>query len=356
MKLNYKKIIVLTSLILIIIIAYLEQNNQRQEEVKNDKIIKIGIIFNEAGLGDKAFNDLCYDGILKAQEKLGVEFDYSQSKNKNDYYKLAKEYAKTKDYDLIISVGGEQEEAVSKISKEFLNQKFTIIDSKLDLPNVSSISTNWAQQTFLNGVIAGLSLSKESNNSKVVGVILGKNLPYLNEGAIGFEAGVKYIDPNIKVMKAVVDDFSDPAKAKEIALSMYNKGAECIQQLAGQSGLGVFLAAKQVDKYAFGVDGNQNSFAPDNIVSTATRYANDIIYQEIENVKNNSWNPGVHKIGLGENVIDYTRDGSNVKIDSNIIENVEKIKMSIINKDIKIPTTPEELNIWIKLNQYKANR
>ncbi|MEG2786925.1 MAG: BMP family ABC transporter substrate-binding protein [Romboutsia sp.] len=356
MKLSYKKIIVLTSLILIMIIAYLEQNNQRSIEAKNDDIIKIGIIFNEAGLGDKAFNDLCYDGILKAQEKLGIEFDYSQSKDKFDYYKLAREYAKNKDYDLIISVGGEQQEAVSKVSKEFLNQKFSIIDSKLDLPNVSSISTNWAQQTFLNGVMAGLSLSQESSDDKAVGVILGKNLPYLNEGAIGFEAGIKYINPDIKVMKAGVDDFSDPAKAKEIALSMYNKGAEYIQQLAGQSGLGVFLAAKQVDKYAFGVDGNQNSFAPDNIVSTATRYANNIIYKEIEVIKNNSWKPGVHKIGLGENVIDYTRDGSNVDVDSTIIENVEKIKKSIINKEIKIPTTPEELSTWVKSNQYKANR
>jgi basic membrane protein A and related proteins len=352
MKLNYKKIMVLIILILIMIIAYLYGQNQSKSKVKNDNTTKVAIIFNEAGLGDKAFNDLCYDGMLKAQENLSIEFDYSQSKG--DYEKLAREYAKTKDYNLIISVGGEQEKAVAKVSKEFLDQKFTIIDSKLDLPNVSSISTNWEQQTFFNGIIAGLSISKEKDN-KAVGVILGKNLEHLEEGAVGFEAGVRYINPDIKVMKAVVDNFSDPAKAKEIALSMYNKGAQYIQQLAGQSGLGVFIAAKQVDKYAFGVDANQNSFEPDNIVSTATRYTNNIIYKEIESITNNSWNPGVHKLGLRENVIGYEREGSNVYIDPDIIKNVEEIKKSIINNKIIIPKTYKELDSWIKSNQYSVN-
>ncbi|CEK29685.1 basic membrane lipoprotein [[Clostridium] sordellii] len=355
MKLNYKKIIVLTSLILIIIIAYLKEVNQTKTEIKDNKTTKVAIIFNESGLGDKSFNDLCYDGMLKAQEKLEIEFDYAESKSKNDYVKFAREYAKKNEYDLIISVGGEQKKAVQQVSREFSNQKFTIIDSKLNLPNVSSISTNWAQQTFLHGVIAGLELSKDLDENKSAGVILGKELNHLNEGFIGFEAGVKYINPNINVMKAVVDDFSDPAKAKEIALSMYNKGAVYIQQLAGQSGLGVFLAAKQVNKYAFGVDGNQNSFAPYNIVSTATRYANDIIYKEIEAIKYNSWKSGVHKIGLGENVIDYTREGSSVELDSNTIENVEKIKRYIINNDINIPTTNKELSKWVKNNHYKLN-
>jgi basic membrane protein A len=336
------------------IIAYNQESKETKLEVRNNDITKIAIIFNEAGLGDKAFNDLCYDGILRAQEDLGIEFDYTQSRSKNDYEKFAREYARLKDYDLIISVGGEQESAVKKVLKEFPKQKFTIIDSKLELPNVSSVNTKWEQQTFLNGVITGLELSNSENKS--VGIILGKDLEYLNEGAIGFEAGVKYVNPEVTVMKAVVGDFSDPAKAKEIALSMYNKGANYIQQLAGQSGIGVFLAAKQVDKYAFGVDGNQNSFAPDNIVATATRYANDIIYQEIKNIKNNSWNSGIHKIGLGENVIDYTREGSNVKLKQSTIENVEKIKNDIINEDIVVPKTYEQLNSWIKADNYTINR
>ncbi len=357
MTLKNKKIMLLITLVLIIVIACLYQYNQNRFEVKNKEIIRVGIIFNEAGLGDKSFNDLCYDGILKAQEKLGIEFDYCQSKTKDDYETLGREYAKTKQYDLIISVGGEQEKAIIKMSKEFPNQKFTLIDSNIELPNVSSICTSWSEQTFLNGVIAGLSItnnSKQEKNKPVAGVILGKDLEHLRQGAIGFEAGVRYINPNIKTMVAVVDDFSNPAKAKEIALLMYKKGAQYIQQLAGESGFGVFAAAKEADRYAFGVDGNQNFFDPDYIVSTATRYANEIIYKEIEGIKNYTWSPGVHKLGLKENVIGYEIEGSNVKIDSKIIETVEKIKTSVIKKEIVIPSTYEGLDTWITNNKYKS--
>ena len=37
---------------------------------------KIGVIFGTGGLGDKNFNDMAYAGIMKAQEDLGIEFDY----------------------------------------------------------------------------------------------------------------------------------------------------------------------------------------------------------------------------------------------------------------------------------------
>jgi basic membrane protein A len=358
MKLSKAKKITLIAIILLLFTttACSSQYIKTKSNSDIEETIKVAIIFNEAGLGDKSFNDLCYDGLLMAQDELGIEFDYSQSKSTDDYENLCREYAKVEEYDLIISVGAEQEEAVEKISKEFPNQKFTLMDSKLELPNVSTIYTNWSEQTFLNGVIAGLAISNhkdEYENKEVVGVILGKDLEYLRKGAVGFEAGVRYVNPDVETIVGTVDDFSNPAKAKEIALLMYNKGATYIQQIAGESGLGVFAAAKEADKYAFGVDDNQNFLDPDYIVSTATRYANEIIYEEIKAVINNTWSPGVHKLGLKENVIGYTREGSNVEIDNHIIESVESIKKSIIDKEILIPSTYEELEVWIKLNQYK---
>lgn len=36
----------------------------------------MGLVLNPGGLGDKNFNDMAYDGLLRAQEELGVEFDY----------------------------------------------------------------------------------------------------------------------------------------------------------------------------------------------------------------------------------------------------------------------------------------
>lgn len=346
-KTHIKTILIL--FIVMLFMFFLVDSNKKNllynEEEK--KIFKIAIIFNQTGLGDKSFNDLCYEGMLQAQEKLGIEFDYIHVKNNEDYDDAYLNYAKDDTYDLIIGLGEEQEDSIKKIAKEYPKQRFTVIDSKLSLPNVSSIYTKWNEQTFLNGVLAGLCTTEAKQENDSVGVILGKNLSYLEEGAIGFEAGVKYINPNINVIKATVGDFDNPAKAKEIGLLMYKKGVNYIQQLAGQSGFGVFAAAKEMNKYVFGVDANQNIYEPDYIVSTATRYADMIIYNEIESLVNDKWVPGTKELGLVDDVIGYEREGSNVKITSNIIKKVEEIKKLIINGKIIIPSTQDELDVYL---------
>ena len=349
MDISKKKVIVVTIGLLLLVIIFLLQNIQSSPNESSQDLKKIAIVFNKYGLGDKSFNDLCYDGALRAQENLGVEFDYSISKDEGDYENLTREYAKSKEYDLIIVIGYEQGQSVKKVFEEYENQKFTILDYKLDLPNVNSITTNWAELTFLNGIIAGLSMDKED---KVAGVILGLDLENLNEGAIGFEAGIRYINPDVDVITGIVDNFSNPAKAKEMAISIYKKGAKYIQHISGSSGFGVFSAAKEMDKFAFGVDGNQNQYEPDYIVATAIRRVDDILYNEIKSVVDGTWQPSEYKFGIRENVIDFERKGSNVSLEPNTIEVVEDIKNQIVKEEINIPSTRDKLEVWLKSNQY----
>ena len=140
------------------------------------------------------------------------------------------------EYDLIIGLAADQTEAINEISIDFPEQKISHIDSSTDLPNVSAVYTKWQEQTFLTGVVAGLgtlSGMDKANSENVVGVILGQDQPTLRMGVVGFEAGVRYVNPDCEVLEAVVGDFNDPAKAKEIALSMYNRGADFVQHIAG---------------------------------------------------------------------------------------------------------------------------
>lgn len=354
-KKNYIKKYILLILTIILIIAYfinIDKKDLLHNSKKSEELINIGIVFTKGGLGDKSFNDLCYDGMLRAQEELKINFDYIEPKTNLDYENALRELALSKKYDLIISVGAYQEDALVKISKEFKNQKFTIIDAKVDADNVSSIYTKWNEQTFLSGVMAGL-LVKENNNDKTAGIILGEDTKPLREGALGFEAGFRYINPQKDVFTVTIDNFFDPSKAKEASLLMYSKGAEYIQHLSGASGLGVFSAANEVDKYAFGVDGNENYFEPDNIVATSTRYSNILIYNEIKDIVNNKWRSGLKEYGLKENIIGYTRIGSNVYVSEDIINKVEYIKKDIIDKKLIIPSNKEELDIFIKNNRFE---
>lgn len=348
-KTSYIMLIASVLLILFSVISIRFINNKKYNH-KAKKTIKIAVVFTGSGLGDKSFNDLIYDGLLKAQEELNIEFDYAEPMYPDKYKQSILEFAETREYQLIIAIGPEQESDVKAVSVEFPNQKFTLIDSKLNGKNISSIYTRWEEQAFLNGVIAGL-LSKDeykkTGNINKAGVVLGMEVAHLREGAIGFEAGYKYVFPQGEVMTAVVNDFRNPLKAKEISLLMYNKGVKYIQHLAGASGLGVFAAAKEAEAYAFGVDENQNSFDPSVIISTSTRYMNEIVFNEIKYIKDNTWKDGVHYSGLKEGIIDITREGSQVQLDPSIMKFVNETKNKIINNELSIPKTKKELNLWI---------
>lgn len=49
----------------------------------------------------------------------------------------------------------------------------------------------------------------------------------------------------VKVVVAYTNEFSDPKKGKELALSQYSQGVDVILAAAGASGLGIFEASKE---------------------------------------------------------------------------------------------------------------
>jgi len=199
--------------------------------------LKVGIILSTGGLGDKNFNDMTYAGAQQAEKDFGIEFDYVETQSASDFLPNYRMFAESGEYDLIIGLAADQTEAINEISIDFPEQKISHIDSSTDLPNVSAVYTKWQEQTFLTGVVAGLgtlSGMDKANSENVVGVILGQDQPTLRMGVVGFEAGVRYVNPDCEVLEAVVGDFNDPAKAKEIALNHAGvKAADAIFVKAG---------------------------------------------------------------------------------------------------------------------------
>jgi Uncharacterized ABC-type transport system, periplasmic component/surface lipoprotein len=330
------------------------QDTKGENSSKKDAI-KVGIVLSTGGLGDKNFNDMAYAGLLKAQETLGIQFDYVEPKSVSDFVPQHRMFAESGEYDLIIGIGNDQGDAISEVAADFPDQKFSIIDSSIDVANVSSISTKWQEQTFLCGVIAGLgtkSKMDKANEDNIIGVILGKDLPNLRQGVVGFTAGARYVNPDVEVLEATVGDFNDPGKAKEIALSMYNRGADFIQHIAGASGLGMFNAAKEADKYAFGVGGNQNAIEPDYIVATSLRNVDEIVYNEVKALVDGNWSAGIHVSGIKEGSVGYSVDASNVKLPEDILKVVEDAKKKIISGELVPCDDSSKLDDWVAKNQY----
>jgi Uncharacterized ABC-type transport system, periplasmic component/surface lipoprotein len=348
-------LILLSVLCISVVFAGGAQESGAKADSAKDSPMKIAIVLSTGGLGDKNFNDMAYDGLKKAEADFGIEFNYYEPQTSSDFEGALRNFANSGEYALIIGIGADQVDALKEVTPDYPEQKFSLIDAQLDLPNVKSNATKWQEQTFLCGMYAGLGTLSDmplANDKNVVGVILGMDTPVLRAGVVGFTAGAKYVNPDVEVLEAVVGSFNDPAKGKVIGISMNNRGADFIQPIAGASGLGLFNAAHEVGFYAFGVGGNQNYIQPDVVAATSIRNVNEMVYNEVAAVVNGTWKAGVNIAGLKEDAVGYSNEFSDVQIPAYIAEAIESAKAKIKSGELVICSTADELDAWVKNNQY----
>ncbi len=320
-----------------------------------DQPVKIGLVLGTGGLGDKNFNDMAYDGITKAQEELGISFDYLEPASISDYVPYLRSMCEAEEYALIIGLGNDMGDAITEVSYDFPDQKFSHIDSFLDLENVSAVSTKWQEQTFLAGVVAGLGTLSDmefANEDNVIGVILGQDNPALRKGVVGYTAGAKLVNPDVTVIEGNVNSFNDPGTGKEIALSMYNRGADFIQSIAGASGMGIYNASAEAGKYSFGVGANVNYLQPDNIVGTSARTVNLMVFNEIKALLDGTWTSGLHISGIKEGAVGYDGSQSNVVLPESIQTALNEIEQMLKDGTLVPPEVGEEVDTWAAENHY----
>ena len=191
-----------------------------------------------------------------------------------------------------------------------------------------------------------------ANEENVIGVILGQENPALRKGVVGYIAGARFVNPDVQVLEGNVDSFNDPGKGKEMALSMYNQGADFIQAIAGASGMGIYNASNEVGRYSFGVGANVNYIQPDNMVGTSARTVDQMVYNEVKAVQDGTWAAGLHISGIKEGAVGYDATDSNVVLPAEIQTALDEIIGMLKDGTLVPPESMDELDSWAAANQY----
>ena len=89
--------------------------------------IKVGLITDLGQLNDNGFNELAYNGLKRAERRLGIQGRVVESKSAADYVPNMATLAR-QGYDLIIGVGYAQGNAIATAAKAFPNTNFAIVD------------------------------------------------------------------------------------------------------------------------------------------------------------------------------------------------------------------------------------
>ncbi len=309
------------------------------------KTVKVGLAYDVGGRGDKSFNDLAAAGLEKAKADLNIQTkELSAVQGENDQQKADRlTLLATSGYDPIVAVGFAYATALGKVAPKFPKVHFAIVDdNSIKASNVEGLVFSENESSFLVGVAAAL-----ASKAKNVGFIGGVQTPLIQKFQAGYQAGVKAIDPSIKVQVAYISQapdfsgFNDPAKGKVIAEGQYDNGADVVYHVAGGSGSGLFQAAKEKNKLAIGVDSDQYQTAPADekplILTSALKGVDTAVFNFIEQDSKGEFKSGFTRFSLKDNGVGYAT--SNPKI-APYKTKIEDFKAKIIAGTIKVPETP----------------
>lgn len=306
----------------------------------------VALITDLGGVNDESFNQSAWNGMeqLKAD---GYNISFVESEKEADY--SVNFTNKTEEgNDLIWGIGFLMEESVKEASKEHKDQMFGIVDVGVpdgEYPNLVCAMFNSEESSFLVGYIAG-----HVTKTDHVGFVLGMEGDVMFRFQYGYLAGVAYaakeLGKEIRVDAVTIDTFGDTAKGKATATKMFSDGADIVYHAAGQAGSGCITAAKEMGKWAIGVDLDQNALAPDNVLTSALKNVDQAVYQlskkvlEGEKVGGKTFFFGLKEGGVG------IAPSSDKHVPKDILDKTAAVEKEIIDGKIEVPITAAEFEAF----------
>lgn len=346
---------------------------------------KVAVVLDVGGRGDLSFNDMGFKGTDEAAEDFGLEMVTIQSATAADYLPNIRNAARSGEYDLILAIGFLLGDALNTVAPEFPNEKFAIIDSVVDQPNVMSIVFKENEGSALVGALAAMVAAHYGYPN--VGVVLGIEIPVLYHFEAGYRFGidwgnkkyaqVKGTNPNVGLLWTYTGTFSDIAKGKAATEAQLAQGAGLVYNVAGPLGIGdleaiteaILAAGREAGPpFMIGVDANQDYLGDGHrVLASMMKRVDRGCYNAVKSVVEGTFKGGIVSMGLSNrgvaisrftdllDFIDFGIKGGAIKEEDKgkIIDNwlemreqipywiwdaISELEMKIVSGEIVVPT------------------
>jgi basic membrane protein A len=317
------------------------------------KHIRVAVVTDTGGIGDKSFNEGAWRGAQWAKEQLGVEIKLVESREHADYPRNLRELAEA-GYDLIFAVGMLMKDALVEVAPQYPNTKFAIVDvDSSGLPNVVGIEFREQEGGYLAGVLAGL-VTKTGK----LGFVGGMKLEPVQRFAIGYEAGARTTRPDVRVVTGYTDSFTDVEKGKQLAAGQFDAGADIVFHGSGRCGLGVIEEANErgPGRYAIGVDSDQDYLGcadpehpqpPGRVLTSVLKRVDNVVLGICRETVEGKFKAGDRRFGVAEGGLaltdmKYTRQD----LRPEWIETLGNVRRMLEAGEIAVPSTQPELRAF----------
>jgi basic membrane protein A len=310
--------------------------------------VNVGLTFDLLGRGDQSFNDAAACGVDWARFYLGVSV--SEITPTDAAARATDLQLQAENSSIVIGNGFSFEAAFPEVCLNNPDVNFAITDSGIAFcDNARGMVFAEHEGSFLVGAIAAL-----KTETDIIGFIGGvSGIGLIEKFEAGFAAGARAVNPDIQILVQYISEFPDfagfesPDRGKEIALAMYDEGADIVYAAAGLSGSGMFAAAKEQSEatgsqvWGIGVDSDQYNtvdatLRPYVLTSMIKRVDVAVFYAIYDHLTGN-FTAGPVEYDLTVDGVGYSTSGGFI---DDIVDQIEAFKARIVSGEIVVPTAP----------------
>jgi basic membrane protein A len=308
--------------------------------------VRVGLVFDVGGRGDKSFNDLAWAGVERARRDLGVTVQVVEPGDGGDRESGVRLLA-AQGFDLVIGAGFIFSDDMFAIAQEYPRTRFACVDyAKFDArgfvpppANLVALKFREEEGCFLVGALAAL-----ASRSGVLGFVGGMDIPHIHKFEAGYAAGARAVRPDARVLAAYAgvtgEAFKNPAKGKELALAQIRQGADVLFHASGSTGLGMFEAVRATGRLGIGVDADQADEAPGRVLTSMLKRVDVAVFETVRAVVDRRFEGGVRSFGLAEGGLGYVDDARARRLwPAGARDRVDALQRAIVAGGIRVPTT-----------------
>jgi basic membrane lipoprotein Med (substrate-binding protein (PBP1-ABC) superfamily) len=258
--------------------------------------VKVGLVPTEAGVGDLSFNWMAYQGLVRAENDLGVVGSVYTPTTPIDYGPMLQQCV-DEGNQLCVGVGWFMAEAMWDKALSFPDTHFALVDYTWESypPNLRGMTFAVEQAGYLAGTLAGL-----MTESDVVGGIGGIRIPGVVAFLEPYRYGAGCANPEVSAIITYTGTFTDPDLGVQVAQAQMAQGADVIFGAAAWTGDGALLEAAQSGAWAIGVDSDQwltlfgSGSVPgsDRLLTSAMKRVDSAVYHTIADEVIGAFTPG----------------------------------------------------------------
>jgi basic membrane protein A len=293
-------------------------------------------------LGDMGFNDNAKTGFDRAAREDVKTRLLQASPTDPQLWRQNLEAVSNSGEWSVIFTGPNMHDNLAAVAPQHPDQKYVFFDDQLAQPNVLSVKYAQNEGSYLAGALAAIAATDKkdfplSSGDPKVAIVAGMDLPVIQDFILGFKQGAATVVPNIEVQVIFIGNFNDAQKAYDLTKTAFENGANVVFNVAGPAGLGILKAAADANKYAIGVDSDQNGLHPKNVIASMIKQIGNSIYDSIGQIRSGKAEFGKLKIyGLANDGVGLIYNDALVPAD--VKAKIDAAKAKVVSGELKVDT------------------